>query len=76
MFYIGRNDNLCANVSTSLKQFLNQTTISPVNPLRKFRDSLNYYIKGIWNGMDSDHCFIFASGIAFSACSRHFRSSN
>ncbi|MFI5263940.1 MAG: YihY/virulence factor BrkB family protein [Candidatus Kapaibacterium sp.] len=27
---------------------------------------MKYYVKGLWNGMDADHCFIFASGIAFN----------
>ncbi|MEI8135491.1 MAG: YihY/virulence factor BrkB family protein [bacterium] len=32
----------------------------------KLRLGIVYYAKGLWNGLDADHCFIFASGIAFN----------
>jgi membrane protein len=31
-----------------------------------FKESIKYYAKGLWNGMDADHCFLFASGIAYN----------
>jgi membrane protein len=34
--------------------------------LQKFKESSTYYAKGLWDGMDRDHCFLFASGIAFN----------
>ena len=32
----------------------------------RFKDRIKYYTLGLWNGLDEDHCFIFASGIAFN----------
>jgi membrane protein len=29
-------------------------------------NAFKYYALGLWNGLDEDHCFIFASGIAFN----------
>lgn len=37
-----------------------------IHPIRSFKEHLRYYSKGLWNGLDEDHCFIFASGIAFN----------
>lgn len=37
-----------------------------MHPIRSFKDGVKYYTKGLWNGLDEDHCFIFASGIAFN----------
>jgi membrane protein len=34
--------------------------------LRKFKESVIYYAKGLWDGLDRDHCFLFASGIAYN----------
>ncbi|HYM20468.1 MAG TPA: YihY/virulence factor BrkB family protein [Candidatus Kapabacteria bacterium] len=33
----------------------------------RLTESFKYYAIGLWNGLDEDHCFIFASGIAFNA---------
>ncbi len=32
----------------------------------RFAETTKYYALGLWNGLDEDHCFIFASGIAFN----------
>ncbi|MBS1903304.1 MAG: YihY/virulence factor BrkB family protein [Bacteroidetes bacterium] len=32
----------------------------------RFPEAVKYYALGLWNGLDEDHCFIFASGIAFN----------
>src|SRR6185503_5237621 len=37
-----------------------------VSVLQKFKESVIYYAKGLWDGLDRDHCFLFASGIAFN----------
>lgn len=37
-----------------------------MHPIRTTKEYIHYYAKGLWNGMDEDHCFIFASGIAFN----------
>src|SRR3954464_1508996 len=37
-----------------------------VQPLQSLKENTKYYAKGLWNGLDDDHCFIFASGIAFN----------
>jgi membrane protein len=37
-----------------------------LHPIRTFKEGVRYYTKGLWNGLDADHCFIFASGIAFN----------
>jgi uncharacterized BrkB/YihY/UPF0761 family membrane protein len=29
-------------------------------------DAVKYYALGLWNGIDDDHCFLFASGIAYN----------
>ncbi|MDP4221017.1 MAG: YihY/virulence factor BrkB family protein [Bacteroidota bacterium] len=38
----------------------------PVHPILSLKENIKYYTKGLWNGLDADHCFIFASGIAFN----------
>jgi membrane protein len=37
-----------------------------MHPIHSFKESFTYYGKGLWDGMDADHCFLFASGIAFN----------
>jgi membrane protein len=37
-----------------------------VHPIRTFKENVRYYAKGLWNGLDDDHCFLFASGIAYN----------
>lgn len=45
---------------------INSNNKLPVHPIRTFKENVKYYAKGLWDGMDADHCFIFASGIAFN----------
>lgn len=33
---------------------------------KRLIDSAKYYGLGLWNGLDDDHCFLFASGIAYN----------
>jgi membrane protein len=33
---------------------------------KRFWAAVKYYAAGLWNGLDDDHCFLFASGIAYS----------
>jgi membrane protein len=37
-----------------------------VRPIYTFKENLKYYSLGLWNGLDADHCFLFASGIAYN----------
>jgi membrane protein len=37
-----------------------------MNTVQEFKKAATYYIKGIWKGLDEDHCFLFASGIAYN----------
>ncbi len=37
-----------------------------MNPIRTFKDSVRYYSLGLYNSLDDDHCFLFASGIAYN----------
>src|SRR5947209_6050949 len=37
-----------------------------MHPIHSFKEGAKYYTKGLWNGMDADHCFLFASGIAYN----------
>jgi membrane protein len=37
-----------------------------INLSKRFVDALKYYALGLWNGVDDDHCFLFASGIAYN----------
>ncbi|HEY6172721.1 MAG TPA: YihY/virulence factor BrkB family protein [Candidatus Kapabacteria bacterium] len=37
-----------------------------INLSKRFVDAVKYYALGLWNGLDDDHCFLFASGIAYN----------
>lgn len=37
-----------------------------LNLSKRFVDAVKYYALGLWNGVDDDHCFLFASGLAYS----------
>lgn len=37
-----------------------------MHPIRTFKESVKYYAVGLWNSLDDDHCFLFASGIAYN----------
>lgn len=37
-----------------------------IRPIHKFKEAAKYYALGLYNGLDDDHCFLFASGIAYN----------
>lgn len=37
-----------------------------MNLSKRFVNAVKYYALGLWNGIDDNHCFLFASGIAYN----------